>query len=325
LAFTLIELLVVIAIIAILIALLVPAVQKVREAAARASCTNNLKQLGLGCQNYHDTYKKLPPAMLRGRGIGWTDENNIGPNWVVLILPYIEQGPLFNTYQTSIMNYSNFAIQTGVTGSNDQTWRGMRSAIIPIMKCPSEGSFDQMGNRAGGNWARGNYGANNGPGGFPDNEGGNSNQPGYGWYGGGPMCINWGIALGVLANQDGSSNTILINHLRAGPDAAGDMRGTWAFGEPGCSITAAHAIGDCYTPNDRGCCSDDVRGCNDRPDIAMGCWSGDYGQGQARSAHTGGVMACFGDGSVRFVANAVDQSTWYRMNSRNDGQTYSAN
>jgi len=323
-AFTLIELLVVIAIIAILIALLVPAVQKVREAAARAQCMNNLKQLALGCQNYHDVYKTLPPAVLNGRGIGWTDENNIGPNWVVLILPYIEQGPLYNQVVTSITNYKAFAVQTGATGSNDQNWRNVRSSIIPIMRCPSESNSDVMGNRSSNNWARGNYAANNGPGGFPGNTNGTSNADGFGWQGGGPMNINFGIRLGVLANQDGSSNTILINHLRCGP-AANDMRGTWAFGEPGCSITAARAIGDCYTPNDTGCCSDDVRGCNDRPDIAMGCWNGDYGQGQARSEHTGGVTAAAGDGSVRFVSNAISQAQWYIINSRNDGQTITFN
>ena len=93
LAFTLIELLVVIAIIAILIALLVPAVQKVREAAARASCQNNLKQLALGVHNFHDTTKYIPHEFggLNGWGAGSSSWS-----WIAFILPYIEQAPLYN-------------------------------------------------------------------------------------------------------------------------------------------------------------------------------------------------------------------------------------
>src|SRR5215470_13063319 len=92
--FTLIELLVVIAIIAILIALLVPAVQKVRVAAQRTQCQNNLHQLAVGCHNYHDAKKRFPPAVLMQSGIEPTcpaGNENFGPNWIVLILPYIEQ------------------------------------------------------------------------------------------------------------------------------------------------------------------------------------------------------------------------------------------
>src|SRR3989440_983437 len=91
-AFTLIELLVVIAIIAILIALLVPAVQKVREAAARTQCVNNMKQIGLALQGYHDANKVFPPGLAR-KGIGDEGTGKSAFFWSWFILPYIEQGP----------------------------------------------------------------------------------------------------------------------------------------------------------------------------------------------------------------------------------------
>src|SRR5215470_3527596 len=96
--FTLIELLVVIAIIAILIALLVPAVQKVRESAARTQCANNIKQLSIACQAYHDSRKKFPPAIQTYNVSDFTTSGqNFGPNWLVLILPFVEKTDLYNS------------------------------------------------------------------------------------------------------------------------------------------------------------------------------------------------------------------------------------
>jgi len=324
--FTLIELLVVIAIIAILIGLLLPAVQKIREAANRMKCSNNIKQIVLGMHNYNDTTGSLPPTAYVGPGIGWTDENNVGPNWAVMILPYVEQDNLYKTVQNSISNYSNWTLSNGATGSNDQTWRAIRGTKIPTYTCPSEPFGGTMGNRAGDGWARGSYAGNDSIGdpwtcrnggtttvGVP-NGGGNV-------LAGGPLSLNSSGSVASLSVQDGTANTIIVNHLRAGP-AANDMRGCWAFPLPGGSYTANHANGDAVGPNDTGCCSDDVTGCNDRPDIAMGCWNGGFGQGEARAAHTSGVLAGMGDGSVRPVRNAITSRVWALMNSRCDGQTW---
>jgi len=117
LAFTLIELLVVIAIIAILIALLVPAVQKVREAAARTTCANNLKQIGLGIHNYAGTFNSRLPAVMM------YDANAVGWNtFFGELLPYVEQGPLYNR-----------AIGSGAIWGNN-----VNTAVVPIYICPSD-------------------------------------------------------------------------------------------------------------------------------------------------------------------------------------------
>src|SRR5262249_3932266 len=249
-AFTLIELLVVIAIIAILIGLLVPAVQKVREAAARAQCQNNLKQLGLAAHNYHDNYRKLPPAVQIALPPANGTQNIVsayrtpgfGPNWAVFLLPYFEQGNMYNPYALGIANYMP-------SGGADQSWRGLRAGTIPIMLCPSDpGQQNVFFALNGGGWARGNYAANAGAGWLNWTLGGASHDGGA--IGGattnnvgGVMGINWGASLILISNLDGTSTTIMFNEVRVGLNQY-DRRGVWAMGLAGSSVTAACAIGD---------------------------------------------------------------------------------
>ena len=146
--FTLIELLVVIAIIAILIALLLPAVQQAREAARRTQCKNNLKQLGLAFHNYHDVHNQFPPAytMLNGPCMSGTDfgsgiKSGVDDfnyhTYTEFLLPYIDQGPLYNRINFSAPQISPIAGSpcTGVSYTYDN--KSLMATVIPAFTCPS--------------------------------------------------------------------------------------------------------------------------------------------------------------------------------------------
>jgi prepilin-type N-terminal cleavage/methylation domain-containing protein/prepilin-type processing-associated H-X9-DG protein len=334
--FTLIELLVVIAIIAVLIGLLLAAVQKVREAAARAKCQNNLKQLGLAAQSYHDANGRFPVGVrmpyaqpnqdpLTG-GMG----NPFGPNWAVYLLPYIEQEPLFR--QANVNAYPGTTNLANLASYNTD-WRVVRGQALPTLLCPSdkgnaEPFTDPNGRLPEGGWARGNYACN---GGTADSDhhirGDNAvdRDPYPGMSKGPVMSIDFGAALTGI--PDGTSGTFLFHEVRIGVNA-NDYRGTWAFGFPGASVVVAGRDRN-PTPNDRLDDADEVETCSTfwYPGIGtsegMGCRPDPNNWGmaaQARSRHSGGTNACFCDGHVQFIKDSISQRTWVLLQSTNDGQ-----
>jgi len=351
--FTLVELLVVIAIIGVLVALLLPAVQSAREASRRTSCTNNIRQFGLAAHNFADVMGKFPVGVQIAQVPIQGDQNMVsayrtpgfGPNWAVLMLPYFEQGSLFDQNAAGINNYLP-------SSGADLSWRRVAPAKLKAFLCPTDPysrvTFALNPSPFNTEWARGNYGANGGPGWLNWTTDGKSYDGGardakgsVKGFAGGVFGVNYGSRMAELVSADGSSNTVLFNELRTGLNL-NDRRGTWAMGVGGASLTAASSIGDCTVPNDSNEYSDDIENCNDirvkegvqttsvnLPGLGpkrMGCSNDNLPnnwpnwQAQARSLHPGGVNVCFGDGSTRLVSNNVSQSIWYLLNGREDGK-----
>jgi prepilin-type N-terminal cleavage/methylation domain-containing protein/prepilin-type processing-associated H-X9-DG protein len=301
--FTLIELLVVIAIIAILIGLLLPAVQKVREAAARAQCQNNLKQMGLALHSYHDSFKYFPPACLKQAIQDNTALSMKTMFWSGLILPYIEQGPLW----AQIKDFN------GATDWTSGPYLAATQLPLPIYRCPS--TTDEMFYNEGvSGRAACSYGVNvSGSVGNPSfaraNEDGTNLDDGA--PGGvtftinntpypqlvhprfdGVFCQNTQRRVGDIS--DGTSNTIGIAErfrvpgATVGSNVAGgtSLKGT---------TTGYYAVGCNYTQNT----ASQYSGSIGVPINLMD--PGQRGYAGFRSRHTGGINAVFMDGSVRFV------------------------
>jgi prepilin-type N-terminal cleavage/methylation domain-containing protein/prepilin-type processing-associated H-X9-DG protein len=340
--FTLIELLVVIAIIAILIGLLLPAVQKVREAAARSKCSNNLKQLGIAMHSYHDAYNMFP---YNYQLVGTNAWEAVGINY--FILPYIEQGNLFNQFQIPATAKPGQPMNNPAVGDAamwSATYNGPMNVSVPTFLCPSSA---HRALRATIGWG--------GPG---------SN---YGWSTGSRVQMVWvGNAFnGMVAYQnsrkmadttDGLSNTLLASEFLSGTGtnsgtatypfdifsagdgpfnavvnkdfatqaelvaigsaarslAGGGFRGNnggnWAWYAAGHSTLSTAAPPNWEYPSAGGNC------------CPGGAWDWTNAIVPPRSMHTGGVNAVMGDGSVRFINNSIDLTTWQRLGARNDGQ-----
>jgi prepilin-type N-terminal cleavage/methylation domain-containing protein/prepilin-type processing-associated H-X9-DG protein len=358
--FTLIELLVVIAIIAVLIALLLPAVQAAREAARRAQCTNNLKQLGLAVHNYHSTYNAIPAYVIflgpaggsaspsvppSGNGWGWD------ASWAVTLLPYIEQGPLYNSF--------NFSISADSPVNTTVTYNALGTLI-----CPSDASKQ----RPESPWAPTNYRSNYGipgvmrlwAGTIVPNYTSNPQQ----WWG-----VDSNLAyFGFESVTDGTSNTALfseklmgaalpnitvtVNNTQYAMRTAFPITGDWTQYNtgnvtlamsymatcnslPGTTVANADSTwGNGYswalanpwnfllngynhsnTPNKLSCIYTGDQG---------GEWGGVVGLITATSGHPGGVNTAMTDGSVKFIKNSIAIQTWMAIGTRNGEEIVSS-
>ncbi len=328
--FTLIELLVVIAIIAILIGLLLPAVQKVREAAASAQCRNNLHQLATACHNYHNVYGRLP----YGRRYDIWDTYT----WSELVLPFIEQENVYNGYWTINQTpyFTNYPGPNGPIGDDVQL-RNSRTTVIPTFLCPSDnGPLGNEMNTAPYGFIRGNYRGCTGSG---DMYGAAINDGTAGPWGLGVFGVQHGqsadagaavssLNIRLTDIRDGSSNTLMLAEglvSTTGPTSGwGGVIGEQVYGNMGGALFSAtltpnstspdRPIGPC--PADAG----DLSYTAPCQSLGSNAWwtpsaAGSYAG--ARSRHTGGSNAALADASVRFFSNGVDQATWRAMGTRN--------
>jgi prepilin-type N-terminal cleavage/methylation domain-containing protein/prepilin-type processing-associated H-X9-DG protein len=313
-AFTLIELLVVIAIIAILIGLLLPAVQKVREAAARMTCANNLKQLTLALHNYHDANSVLPPTQgtshtaLASIGPAWT--GGPIPSWQFAILPYIEQGALHQLGSTYLTSQTALGWPTAAYGDANS----FMAQSPKTFRCPSDAfvgrSPAQSGtvNGAPSLYGLNSYGVNSGTGSIW-NQGDAEKMDG-------PFFLKSKVQIGQIA--DGTSNTLAM--------------GERTFNDPGLrssgiaeSTLVAHSSlwRNGWVPP-----LSNIRVPLDQINYKMpaGLTGAALNLGFLKrllgysSDHTGGANFSFCDGSVRFLRDGFSQLTLQQLSTRAGGE-----
>jgi prepilin-type processing-associated H-X9-DG protein/prepilin-type N-terminal cleavage/methylation domain-containing protein len=290
-AFTLIELLVVIGIIAILIGLLLPAVQKVRDAAARSQCTNNLKQVGLALQGYHDINKQFPPGYISGVAANG-DDTGPGWGWAAYLLPHVEQQPLF-----AQINFTQ-PIEAGVNAA-------ARTTRVKSYLCPADSPlptfpvgprtiFGQLLSTTC-TIAAANYIGNFGTG-----------EPGV--DGEGIFFRNSTIRIADIS--DGTSSTLLV-----GERSFRYAEATWV----------GVVTGTDFAPTPGSPFAGQVYGASN---FVLGhtgeSFGGPTGPGDVNnftSNHTGGVNFVFCDGHVRLLGSSVDYKTYKALSTRAGNET----
>ena len=329
--FTLVELLVVIAIIGILIGLLLPAVQAAREAARRMQCTNNLKQLGLAVQNYHDANNALPAARskvgaceLWSANAGTSAAGSFGA--AVHLLPYVEQNAIYTELLSYTEdNYSKGRLQHPWMGGDHSVNYPALAATITAFLCPSDGNATQP-STDGHKTGRLNYMASHGDGMWnnerhPNDE---SNANAKTAHRG---VFHIGAFPSMATVTDGTSNTVAWSECVSALGSAGtQVKGNMIFG-----LTSLHSSGDCPGP-----CLALKSGTELTQTGTANAWrgqrwadgqimisgfntvlppnspicsydtDGSWGVASTQSNHSGGVNAAMLDGSVRFVSETID-------------------
>ena len=303
-AFSVIELIVVIAIIAILLALLLPAVQKVRQAAARTQCFNNLKQIGLGVHNFEGTFKRMPP--LYGGSNGTTVMNSLKfpTTWGsthIFLLPYIEQD---NLYKAMVSQVGRYTV--------DPNKNGTLNHPVPTYACPEDPSMKD-GIVNGGVLGGSSYAVDAqvfAPLTDESLSGGKmrgANEKNF---------TDRGSSIARIG--DGSSNTILFTHTYA---LCGEKQGSvWGYGA---GIGNAPAAVDTFQPWSRASyLKQTYMTPKNKP--AFQTQPNPYQKNcsvtDPASPHAGGMPVLLGDASVRFVRSTISADTWNKACLPNDGQ-----
>ncbi|MFO0893144.1 MAG: DUF1559 domain-containing protein [Isosphaeraceae bacterium] len=339
--FTLIELLVVIAIIAVLISLLLPAVQSAREAARRAQCVNNMKQLGLAMHNYHDVHNVLPPGNISKEGDPATGCSRYifagcqNTPWFCLMLPQVEQTGLYNAFNFAVGMEGPF-MPLPVGFFSNSTVFGTKVALF---QCPSDrdNKFQIIPAYAGGALSgpigtKGNYGVSWGNTYWAQDIPATSapmldpttgqvprfTKSAFGFY-----------TNGLQALTDGTSNTILMAEVLQGDTY--DVRGLLWSSIPGggsffSRLTPNNPV-DYYQTGNIGDQLNQPIFCVSEPVQGLPC-QGNAGDQRAyagaRSRHPGGINILLGDGSVRFLKNSISPPIWLGLNTIAGGEVISA-
>jgi prepilin-type N-terminal cleavage/methylation domain-containing protein len=318
--FTLVELLVVIAIIGVLVALLLPAVQAAREAARRSQCSNNLKQIGLALQNYHDTYKKFPPVAIMGRA-GPLPQRAYHHTWITAILPFIEQQPLYDSVDKARPAWGQAIVRT----------------VVPTLHCPSDSGFGDEPSATHG-IAVTHYVANGGwhwwngavvPGG---------NLPAGVDYQG-PFSGNQSTRMAQIT--DGTSNTILVAESNSTGYKPRPGAAVWMTNNGGEKRTATgEAVfrsAFVFTGMGGICCESghyyevddsDVKvawnwfraGPHSYMPSYINAWGLNSEWPATGSIHSGVLQAVLADGSVQAIGTTITYQVWCAVNGMQDGQ-----